>query len=97
MLLKNWLCKTVNRAKEEGRRICAVGTTSIRALESSITTQGMLKPSEGWTNIFLYPPHNFALTDSLITNFHLPKTSLLIMVAALYGLRFNYGSIQNSN
>jgi S-adenosylmethionine:tRNA ribosyltransferase-isomerase len=78
-------CKTVNRAKEDGQRICAVGTTSIRALESSITTTGMLKPSEGWTNIFLYPPHNFALTDSLITNFHLPKTSLLIMVAAFMG------------
>jgi S-adenosylmethionine:tRNA ribosyltransferase-isomerase len=78
-------CKTVNRAKEEGRRVCAIGTTSIRALESSITTTGSLKSSEGWTNIFLYPPHNFSLTDSLITNFHLPKTSLLIMVAAFMG------------
>ncbi|MBP6623822.1 MAG: tRNA preQ1(34) S-adenosylmethionine ribosyltransferase-isomerase QueA [Chitinophagaceae bacterium] len=80
-----YACKTVNKAKEEGRKICAIGTTSIRAIESSITTTGMLKPSEGWTNVFLYPPHNFALTNSLITNFHLPKTSLLIMVAAFMG------------
>jgi S-adenosylmethionine:tRNA ribosyltransferase-isomerase len=77
--------RLVNKAKEEGRRICAVGTTSVRAMESSITTTGMLKPSEGWTNVFVYPPHNFQLCNAMITNFHLPKTSLLIMVAAFMG------------
>ncbi|MEN9340514.1 MAG: hypothetical protein RIQ62_1826 [Bacteroidota bacterium] len=81
----DYACKIVNRAKEEGRRICAIGTSSIRAVESSITTTGMLKPSSGWTNIFVYPPYDFALTDSLITNFHLPKTSLLIMTTAFLG------------
>lgn len=80
-----YACKTVNRAKEEGRRICAIGTSSIRAVESSITTTGMLKPSSGWTNVFIYPPYDFALTDSLITNFHLPKTSLLILTTAFLG------------
>lgn len=80
-----YACKIVNKAKEEGRRICAIGTTSVRALESSITTTGMLKPSEGWTNIFIHPPYDFSLTNSLITNFHLPKTSLLIMVSAFMG------------
>jgi S-adenosylmethionine:tRNA ribosyltransferase-isomerase len=80
-----YACKIVNRAKEEGRRVCAVGTSSIRAIESSITTTGTLKPSSGWTNIFIYPPHEFALNDSLITNFHLPKTSLLIMTTAFMG------------
>jgi S-adenosylmethionine:tRNA ribosyltransferase-isomerase len=80
-----YACKTVNKAKEEGRRICAIGTTSIRAVESSITTTGMLKPSEGWTNIFISPPYDFSLTNSLITSFHLPKTSLLIMVDAFMG------------
>ncbi len=80
-----YACKIVNKAKEDGRKICAIGTTSIRALESSITTTGMLKPSEGWTNIFIHPPYNFSLTNSLITNFHLPKTSLLIMVSAFMG------------
>jgi S-adenosylmethionine:tRNA ribosyltransferase-isomerase len=81
----DYACKIVNKAKEDGRKICAIGTTSIRALESSITTTGMLKPSEGWTNIFIHPPYNFSLTNSLITNFHLPKTSLLIMVSAFMG------------
>lgn len=81
----DYACKIVNKAKEDGRKICAIGTTSIRALESSITTTGMLKPSEGWTNIFIHPPYDFSLTNSLITNFHLPKTSLLIMVSAFMG------------
>jgi S-adenosylmethionine:tRNA ribosyltransferase-isomerase len=81
----DYACKIVNKAKDEGRRICAIGTTSVRALESSITTTGMLKPSEGWTNIFIHPPYDFSLTNSLITNFHLPKTSLLIMVSAFMG------------
>lgn len=78
-------CKIVNKAKEEGRRICAIGTTSIRAIESSTTTTGMLKPTGGWTNVFIYPHYDFALTNSLITNFHLPKTSLLILVSAFMG------------
>lgn len=81
----DYACKIVNKAKEEGRRICAIGTTSVRALESSVTTTGLLKPSAGWTNIFIHPPYDFSLTDSLITNFHLPKTSLLIMVSAFMG------------
>lgn len=80
-----YACKVVNKAKEEGRRICAIGTTSVRALESSITTTGLLKPSSGWTNIFIHPPYDFSLTNSLITNFHLPKTSLLIMISAFMG------------
>ncbi|HOZ52856.1 MAG TPA: tRNA preQ1(34) S-adenosylmethionine ribosyltransferase-isomerase QueA, partial [Chitinophagaceae bacterium] len=83
--VEDYACKIVNKAKEEGRKICAIGTTSIRAVESSITTTGMLKPSSGWTNIFIYPPYDFALTDALITNFHLPKTSLLIMTTAFMG------------
>ncbi|MBL7772028.1 MAG: tRNA preQ1(34) S-adenosylmethionine ribosyltransferase-isomerase QueA [Chitinophagaceae bacterium] len=81
----DYACKVVNKAKEEGRRICAIGTTSVRALESSITTTGLLKPSSGWTNIFIHPPYDFSLTNSLITNFHLPKTSLLIMISAFMG------------
>ncbi len=78
-------CEIVNKAKEENRRVCAIGTTSCRALESTITSRGFLKPAEGWTNIFIHPPYDFAIADSLITNFHLPKTSLQIMVAAFAG------------
>lgn len=78
-------CKIVNRAKEYGHRICSVGTTTMRALESSFTAQKLLKPSEGWTNMFIHPPYEFNIADSLITNFHLPKTSLLIMTCAFAG------------
>ncbi|MEO5948725.1 MAG: tRNA preQ1(34) S-adenosylmethionine ribosyltransferase-isomerase QueA [Chitinophagaceae bacterium] len=78
-------CKIVNRAKEYGHRICSVGTTTMRAMESSFTAQKHLKPSEGWTNMFIHPPYEFNIADSLITNFHLPKTSLLIMTCAFAG------------
>jgi S-adenosylmethionine:tRNA ribosyltransferase-isomerase len=78
-------CKIVNRAKEYGHRICSVGTTTMRAMESSFTAQKLLKPSEGWTNIFIHPPYEFNIADSLVTNFHLPKTSLLIMTCAFAG------------
>ena len=78
-------CKIVNRAKEYGHRICSVGTTTMRAMESSFTAQKHLKPSEGWTNMFIHTPYEFNIADSLITNFHLPKTSLLIMTCAFAG------------
>ena len=77
--------KIVNKAKETGRRICSIGTTTMRAMETSFTAQKFLKPSEGWTNIFIHPPYDFNVADSLVTNFHLPKTSLLIMTAAFAG------------
>ncbi len=75
----------INQAKERGRRVCSIGTTTMRALESSFTAQKMLKTTEGWTNHFIYPPYNFNIADSLVTNFHLPKTSLFIMVCAFTG------------
>jgi len=78
-------CKIVNKAKTEGHRICSVGTTTMRALETSFTAEKLLKPSEGWTNIFIHPPYNFSISDALITNFHLPKTSLLFMTCAFAG------------
>lgn len=83
--IDDFACKIVNKAKEEGHRICSVGTTTMRALESSVTAQKLLKPSEGWTNTFIHPPYDFNIADSLVTNFHLPKTSLLIMVCAFAG------------
>jgi S-adenosylmethionine:tRNA ribosyltransferase-isomerase len=78
-------CKVVNKAKETGHRICSIGTTTMRALESSFTAQKLLKPSEGWTNTFIHPPYDFNIADALVTNFHLPKTSLLIMCCAFAG------------
>ncbi len=78
-------CRVVNKARLGGHRICSVGTTTMRALESSFTAEKLLKPSEGWTNTFIHPPYQFNIADALITNFHLPKTSLLIMVCAFAG------------
>jgi S-adenosylmethionine:tRNA ribosyltransferase-isomerase len=78
-------CDIVNKAKDKGRRICSIGTTTMRAMESSFTAKKRLKPSEGWTNNFIHPPYNFSIADALVTNFHLPKTSLLIMTCAFAG------------
>lgn len=78
-------CGIVNKAKTDNRRVCAIGTTTMRAMESSFTAQKLLKPSEGWTNMFIHPPYNFSVADSMVTNFHLPKTSLLIMTCAFAG------------
>jgi S-adenosylmethionine:tRNA ribosyltransferase-isomerase len=78
-------CAAVNKAKTTGHRICSIGTTTMRALETSFTAEKLLKPSEGWTNIFIHPPYNFSISDALVTNFHLPKTSLLIMTCAFAG------------
>lgn len=75
----------VNKAKQTGHKVCCIGTTTLRALETSVTAQKMLKPYEGWTNLFIHPPHNFSIADSLVTNFHMPKTSLLIMTCAFAG------------
>jgi S-adenosylmethionine:tRNA ribosyltransferase-isomerase len=78
-------CGIVNKAKQGGHRICSIGTTTMRSMESSFTAQKLLKPSEGWTNHFIHPPYNFSIADALVTNFHLPKTSLLIMACAFAG------------
>ena len=75
----------VNNAKKEKRRICAVGTTSMRVLESSVSTDGFLKPFDGWTNKFIFPPYDFNLANCMITNFHTPESTLLMMTAAFGG------------
>ena len=75
----------VNRAKQEERRICAIGTTAMRAMEASVSTTDTLKPFEGWTNKFIYPKYNFKVADSLLTNFHTPQSTLLMLQAAFAG------------
>lgn len=73
---------TVNRAKREGRRVIAVGTTSVRTLETVADEHGFLRPQKGETSIFIYPPYRFKCVDALITNFHLPESTLLMLVSA---------------
>lgn len=75
----------VNKALERNKRVCGVGTTSMRTIESSVSATNTLKVSEGWTNLFVFPPYEFKIANSMITNFHLPKSSLVIMVSAFGG------------
>ncbi|MCF6242339.1 MAG: tRNA preQ1(34) S-adenosylmethionine ribosyltransferase-isomerase QueA [Bacteroidales bacterium] len=78
----------VNKAKTHRRQVCAVGTTVIRTLESSVSTQGELKPFKGWTNKFIFPPYEFSVPTSMVTNFHLPLTTLVMTSAAFAGYDF---------
>lgn len=75
----------INAAKKAGKRVIAVGTTSCRTLESASTEDGILKAQSGWTDIFIYPGYHFKMVDALITNFHLPKSTLVMLVSALAG------------
>lgn len=75
----------VNAAKREGRRVIAVGTTSVRTLETVADEKGMLRPCSGDTSIFIYPPYKFKCVDALITNFHLPESTLIMLVSAFMG------------
>jgi len=75
----------VNEAKVNNRRVCAVGTTTMRAIESAVSADYFLKKAEGWTNLFIFPPFEFHIANSMLTNFHLPRSSLMIMAAAFGG------------
>ncbi|MCI9216114.1 tRNA preQ1(34) S-adenosylmethionine ribosyltransferase-isomerase QueA [Lachnospiraceae bacterium 42-17] len=75
----------INRAKEDGHRIVCVGTTSCRTIESAADENGHLEAGNGWTDIFIYPGYRFKVMDSLITNFHLPESTLIMLVSALAG------------
>ena len=75
----------INHAKETGHRVIAVGTTSTRTLEAASDENGFLCETSGWTEIFIYPGYRFKVIDSLITNFHLPESTLVMLVSALAG------------
>lgn len=76
---------TVNAAILAKKRVCAVGTTSMRAIESSVSTEGTLKAFDGWTNKFIFPPYDFSIANCMITNFHTPLSTLLMMISAFCG------------
>ena len=75
----------VNNAKKTKKKIVAVGSTAMRAIETSVSTEGLLKPYSGWTNKFIFPPYDFSIADVLITNFHTPLSTLLMMISAFGG------------
>ncbi|THF49103.1 tRNA preQ1(34) S-adenosylmethionine ribosyltransferase-isomerase QueA [Flavobacterium supellecticarium] len=78
-------CEIVNKAKTNKKKVCAVGTTTMRAMESSVSSAKTLNPYEGWTNKFIFPPYDFSVADCMITNFHTPKSTLLMMISAFCG------------
>ncbi len=80
--------ETINNGIKEKRRVCAVGTTVMRALESSVSSSNTLNEFSGWTNKFIFPPYDFSIANCMITNFHTPKSTLLMMVSAFAGHDF---------
>lgn len=77
--------QVVNDGKKRKNRVCAVGTTVMRAIESSVSSDGMLNPMDSWTNKFIFPPYDFSVADCMVTNFHTPKSTLLMMISAFMG------------
>jgi S-adenosylmethionine:tRNA ribosyltransferase-isomerase len=88
MEINETAAEIVNASKRNRNRVVSVGTTTMRAIETSVSTEGFLKPYSGWTNKFIYPPYDFRVADALITNFHMPMSTLLIMVSAFGGHDF---------
>ena len=78
----------INKALKEKRRICAIGTTSMRAIESSVSSSGTLNVYNGWTNKFIFPPYEFSIANCMVTNFHMPKSTLMMMTSAFAGHDF---------
>ena len=85
LIIEDSCVERVNRAKAEGRRICAIGSTSMRAMENSVSTTNTLKPYKGWTNKFIFPKYDFRVADSLLTNFHTQQSTLLMLQSAFAG------------
>ncbi len=85
LIISEEACNIVNSAKEKKRKVCCIGTTSMRAIESSVSSARTLNPYVGWTNKFIFPPYDFSIADCMVTNFHTPKSTLLMMVSAFCG------------
>lgn len=88
--------RIVNKAKDGKKRICAVGTTSMKALETAVSITGKIKPYSGWTNKFIFPPYECSVANSMITNFHMPMSPMMMMVAAYIGYDFMHEVYQTA-
>lgn len=88
IIIKKDAVETINNAIKTKRRICAVGTTAMRAIESSVSSNGTLNEFDGWSNKFIFPPYEFSIANCMITNFHTPKSTLLMMASAFGGHDF---------
>ncbi len=87
LIIEPEACDIVNAGKDERRQICAVGTTVVRAMETAMSTMGHIKPFDGWTNKFIFPPYEFQVATSLVSNFQLPYSTLLMLVCAFGGYK----------
>lgn len=96
MLIGPNVVETVNKAKDMGGQICAVGTSVMRAVETAVSTDGHLKEYDGWTNKFIFPPYDFSMATSMITNFHLPLSTLLMLSASFGGYDFVMDAYQTA-
>ena len=85
LIINEMASQRINRALSEKKRVCAIGTTAMRAIETSVSTENTLKPFTGWTNKFIFPPYDFSIANSMITNFHTPESTLLMMISAFGG------------
>jgi len=92
IIISDDAAKIVNEAKDNRKQVCAIGTTVLRTLESSVSTMGHLKPYDGWTNKFIFPPYEFSVPTRMVSNFHLPLSTLLMMVSAFAGFDFLFES-----
>lgn len=75
----------INHAKNNKKKVCAIGTTAMRAIESAVSASGQLNPYSGWTNKFIFPPYDFSIANCMVTNFHIPESTLLMMISAFTG------------
>lgn len=81
-------CNIINQAKQEGHKICCIGTTTMKAIETAVTIPGKISPYDGWSNKFIYPPYDFTIADMMVTNFHPSMSSMFIMASAFAGPEF---------
>jgi S-adenosylmethionine:tRNA ribosyltransferase-isomerase len=88
MIIEELQTNIINKAKINKKKVCAIGTTSMKAIETAVSITGMVKPYKGWTNKFIFPPYEFNVADAMVTNLHLPLSSVMMMVAAFTGYDF---------
>ncbi len=85
IIISEKACDIINTGIKDNKKVCVVGTTTMRTVESSVSTYGTLKPFEGWTNKFIFPPYNFKIPNCMVTNFHTPKSTLMMQTSAFCG------------
>ena len=85
MFITSEACEIVNDTKRKGHHVCSIGASVVKATETAVGTDGLLKEFEGWTNKFIFPPYDFTVANAMISNFHMPLSTLLMIVAAFGG------------